>query len=402
MKREGGGILIAALLIVISAIFLVSAAAPATATTVEISDASASPGGTTTTTVTAYDVENLGNFGITITFDPDVMNVTGITGGADVGVFSWKRTADDQVRFFTLNLGLTEPIPSLTGDVLLATLTLHAVGSAGDTSPLDLEIGLLMDHDSNPITATPVSGTFTILTPPTLASIEVAPTTATLYIGDTQQFTATAYDQYGVEMPDIIFTWASSDENVGTIDAAAGLFTALVPGTTVVTATNGTVSGTAEVTVTYVPELTTIEVSPETVTLNVTETFLFTATAYDQYGAEMPGIVFTWMSSNPTVGTIDAATGLFTALVPGTTVVTAINETTTVNGTAIVNVTLPKTGDMNGDGEVNFDDVIALAEHCYFGDTVYADPDVTSDGEVNFDDVILLAKHCYFADPIYP
>ena len=63
---------------------------------------------------------------------------------------------------------------------------------------------------------------------------------------------------------------------------------------------------------------------------------------------------------------------------------------------------LPKTGDINDDGEVNFDDVILLAEHCYFGDTVYADPDVNSDGEVNFDDVILLAEHCYFGDPIYP
>ena len=59
-------------------------------------------------------------------------------------------------------------------------------------------------------------------------------------------------------------------------------------------------------------------------------------------------------------------------------------------------------GDMNGDGEVNFDDVIALAKHVYFGDPVYDDPDVNGDGEVNFDDVILLAKHIYFGDPIYP
>ncbi len=71
-KIKGMEILIAAMLLLITAIFLVPAA---TATTVETSDASASPGNTTTTTVTAYEVENLGNFGITVTFDPDVVNV---------------------------------------------------------------------------------------------------------------------------------------------------------------------------------------------------------------------------------------------------------------------------------------------------------------------------------------
>ncbi|RJS84013.1 PGF-CTERM sorting domain-containing protein, partial [Methanophagales archaeon] len=64
----------------------------------------------------------------------------------------------------------------------------------------------------------------------------------------TEQFTATAYDQYGAEMPDIVFAWSSSNEAVGTVDAT-GLFSALAAGTTTITATNGTVSGTASVTV---------------------------------------------------------------------------------------------------------------------------------------------------------
>lgn len=63
---------------------------------------------------------------------------------------------------------------------------------------------------------------------------------------------------------------------------------------------------------------------------------------------------------------------------------------------------LPKNGDMNGDGQITFDDVILLAKHFYFKDEVHADPDVNSDGSVTFDDVILLAKHFYFKDPIYP
>jgi len=73
-----------------------------------------------------------------------------------------------------------------------------------------------------------------------------------------------------------------------------------------------------------------------------------------------------------------------------------------VNTTTFTVVGLPKTGDMDNDGTITFDDVILLAKHYYFGDTVYADPDVDSSGAVDFDDVILLAKHYYFGDPIYP
>ncbi|CAD6492116.1 MAG: Cohesin domain protein [Candidatus Argoarchaeum ethanivorans] len=85
------------------------------------------------------------------------------------------------------------------------------------------------------------------------------------------------------------------------------------------------------------PILTTIAVTPSTATLNVGTTQVFTATAKDQYGNTMSGIVFTWTSSNGTVGTIDT-NGLFTATITlGTTTIKAANGT--VNGTATVTVT---------------------------------------------------------------
>jgi len=59
-------------------------------------------------------------------------------------------------------------------------------------------------------------------------------------------------------------------------------------------------------------------------------------------------------------------------------------------------------GDMNGDGKVDFNDVIALAIHIFREQPVYDDPDVNGDGKVDFNDVIALAIHIYFGEPIYP
>ncbi|MCK9306535.1 MAG: DUF3344 domain-containing protein [Methanoculleus sp.] len=83
----------------------------------------------------------------------------------------------------------------------------------------------------------------------TLSTITVSPGTADLTVGGTQQFTGTGKDGLGTPMSGISFTWSSSNETVGTIDGN-GLFAAVGAGSTTVTATNGSVSGTASVSVT--------------------------------------------------------------------------------------------------------------------------------------------------------
>lgn len=92
----------------------------------------------------------------------------------------------------------------------------------------------------------------------------------------------------------------------------------------------------------------------------------------------------------------------FSADANGTAHITAIESETGVAKTVTVAVGLSHTGDVDGDGGLTFDDVILLAKHYYFGDTIFDNPDVTGDGVVTFEDVILLAKHYYFGDPIYP
>ena len=171
---------------------------------------------------------------------------------------------------------------------------------------------------------------------PAATRIEITPTTATLAINETVEFSATVYDQFDAELPEAAVTWASSDETVGTI-SAEGVFTAHAEGTADVTATAGDATETATVTVSAEePVLTGITVTPTTATLAIDETEAFTATVLDQFGSAMTGIDVAWASTNETVGTIDT-TGTFTALAEGTANVTATAEG--VTGEATVTVT---------------------------------------------------------------
>jgi len=81
-----------------------------------------------------------------------------------------------------------------------------------------------------------------------LTTIAVSPPSTSLTVGDTQTFTASPKDQDGAAFPATV-TWTSSNTTVGTVDIS-GNFTALTPGTSMVNATNGSVAGTAIVTVT--------------------------------------------------------------------------------------------------------------------------------------------------------
>ncbi|MDW7727742.1 MAG: Ig-like domain-containing protein [Candidatus Methanoperedens sp.] len=101
------------------------------------------------------------------------------------------------------------------------------------------------------------SATATITEPPTLTTITVEPTTANLKVRDTQVFTATAKDQNGNPMSGITITWSSSNTWVGTVNPtsattdsngqATTTFTAAHPGDAIVSASSGSVSGSANV-----------------------------------------------------------------------------------------------------------------------------------------------------------
>jgi len=157
---------------------------------------------------------------------------------------------------------------------------------------------------------------------PALTDITVTPSSATLMVGETKGFVATALDQDGNAMPGIDIVWSSSDPTVGAIDDD-GVFTALVAGTATVTAASGDIAGTATVTVSdEEPVLTGLNVTPPRATLAAGDSLKFIVTARDQNGNVMPAGAVAWTSSDPAAGTIDDD-GVFTALAAGTTTVTA-------------------------------------------------------------------------------
>jgi len=244
---------------------------------------------------------------------------------------------------------------------------------------------------------------------PVLTTINLTPVSATVVVGNTMNFTATALDQFGNVFPAIV-TWNSSNTTVGTINAA-GMFTALAPGTATIKAFNGTVNGTAAVTVAIVlPVLTAINVTPVLTAVVVGNTTNFTATTLDQFGNVLPAIV-TWNSSNITVGTINAA-GMFTALTPGDTTIMAFNGTIRSGiATAIVTVTAIVRGCVvdaactAGAGKPTIVDALFIAQstvglRTLTGTQVLA-ADVNGDGAVNIVDALFIAQFTVGLRPVF-
>ncbi|XHR28457.1 MAG: family 16 glycosylhydrolase [Chthoniobacteraceae bacterium] len=198
---------------------------------------------------------------------------------------------------------------------------------------------------------------------PVLAAVVVNPSTSSVVVGGTRQFSATAYDQLGYPLgvqPD--FLWSVTGNG---IINSEGLLAAphAVGGPYSVTASAGEVTGTASLQVVALsPVLTRISVTPLNALVTATNV-QFTATALDQYSAALatqPS--FTWaVSGNGSI----SPSGLFTK---GTTYggpYTVAATSGSLTGTAAVTV---------GSPYVIFDD--ALRSGCSFstGAVIVASP----------------------------
>jgi hypothetical protein len=167
---------------------------------------------------------------------------------------------------------------------------------------------------------------------PTLTSITVAPTSASIIQGGTQQINATGNFNDG-STKDLTgsASWTSSATDIATV-SKGGLVTAATtisnpPGTAIITATSGTITASSTITVNTGP-LTAITISTTTPNPAAGQTVVFTALGTFSGSAQQQDITtqVTWTSSNTAViSTITSGSGavLSTATSGATTDVTA-------------------------------------------------------------------------------
>jgi hypothetical protein len=183
----------------------------------------------------------------------------------------------------------------------------------------------------------------------------------------------------------------------------------------------------ASTTVTFSGNATLLTITPESASVNLSETTNLTIQAYDALGNK--AAIYNGAAISTQTGVIPAVTGLtfnvtsFTFNATGCAVVNVTNATSATAGTYTVqaialgmigttdieftDVGVPdnKTGDIDGSGTVDFDDALYLARYTIFGAETYplhADGDIDGDGDVDFDDALYLARYTIFGAGSYP
>jgi uncharacterized protein YjdB len=187
------------------------------------------------------------------------------------------------------------------------------------------------------------STTITVV-PAHLTSITLSPATVSMAAGTQQQFTATGNFDDGSTQVLTSGQWSSSALSVLSMDAN-GLGVAVGPGTTTVTVTSGTISGTASVTVTNAM-LVSLAIAPlnSSMPAGAIKQFAATGTFSDNSTQDMTKSVL-WSSSNPVVASINDV-GTVTSFTAGSTTIVAAwgaitqSTTLTVSNVTLVSITI--------------------------------------------------------------
>jgi uncharacterized protein YjdB len=180
------------------------------------------------------------------------------------------------------------------------------------------------------------SGTASVtVSAPSVASVSVSPHSASVVTRGTVQLSVTLRDSKGNVLSGRAVAWSSADASTATVNSS-GLVTGGAPGTAEIYAQSEGHTDSSAVTVTA-PAVATVSVSPSSATLRVTNTSQLTATVRDAGGNVLTDRTVTWSSSATAEATVSAS-GLVTAVAPGSATITATSEGK--SGTSTMTVTL--------------------------------------------------------------
>lgn len=198
---------------------------------------------------------------------------------------------------------------------LLLTAMLTACGGGGD-------------QGRDPILGVPAAD---------VLSVTVTPATASVLIGATQQYTATAnYTDGSAHVVTTTSAWTTGSPLVAGVGAATGLATGLTVGSAAISASFGGKTGSANLSVTAPITLASIAVTPATPAILVGATQQFVATGTYSNGSSAVIAAPVWASGTLTVATINS-TGLASGLIPGTSIISATSAGITGNAVLTVN-----------------------------------------------------------------
>jgi hypothetical protein len=183
-------------------------------------------------------------------------------------------------------------------------------------------------------------------TPPTLKSVSVAPSSASVAVGAKQQFTATAtYSDGTTANVSSKASWTVAIPAAATINSS-GLATGVTAVSTTLTASLSGISGFASLNVTAAaPTLTSITVSPASASIVADATQQFTATAtYSNGTTANVSSKASWTVAIPAVASINSS-GMATGVAAGSTTMTASQNG--ISGNASLTVTPTVSGVAN-------------------------------------------------------
>ncbi|HSA55674.1 MAG TPA: Ig-like domain-containing protein [Gemmatimonadaceae bacterium] len=193
------------------------------------------------------------------------------------------------------------------------------------------------------------SAAVTVLPAP-VASIDLQPANAQVDVGATTQLVATPRDAAGRPLSGRDLTWVSSDPQVATV-SQAGLVAGVTAGSATISVSapgagpgGSTPVRTASVTV-LLPAVVRVAVTPGSVSIPIGAFADFSVSLFGQNDAPLSatGRTITWTSGNPTVATVNAATGRATGISLGSATIVVTVETPgrsgSQNGSATLTVT---------------------------------------------------------------
>ncbi|HEY9515157.1 MAG TPA: Ig-like domain-containing protein, partial [Gemmatimonadaceae bacterium] len=160
--------------------------------------------------------------------------------------------------------------------------------------------------------------------PASVASITVQPTQVTTSVGKQLPLSALALDPGGRALTGQDIIWSSKDTAIAIV-SAVGEVTARGVGSTVITASNGTKTGAATLTV-LAPTVRTVALTPASATLVTGDTVQFAADPRDDAAHTISGRDVRWAIANPAIAKITPGGALVGIAAGATFVIATVDE----------------------------------------------------------------------------